>query len=226
MPIASIESKEVLKETWEKTEQGKGTCVGKALPGIEIKVIAISEKVIPDISSALVLNNGEMGEFIVRGAVVTKQYRNNSEETSLAKIKDGNSIWHRMGDVGYLDDKDRLWFCGRKGHRVVTKQKTLYTICCEAIINVHPDVKRSALVGITSDNSKETVGVLIVEPIKEKKLDYGILLEGVKTLAKNNNITKEIDHFLIHKSFPVDIRHNAKIFREKLALWAQTKLSV
>ena len=53
-----------------------------------------------------------------------------------------------MGDLGYLDAQGRLWFCGRRAHRVKTKAGTLFTIPCEAIINEHPDVARSALVGI------------------------------------------------------------------------------
>jgi hypothetical protein len=43
-------------------------------------------------------------------------------------------------------------------------------------------------------------------------------------LAKANPLTERIEHFLIHPSMPVDIRHNAKIFREKLAPWAARKL--
>jgi hypothetical protein len=44
-------------------------------------------------------------------------------------------------------------------------------------------------------------------------------------LAGRHPLTASIDHFLIHPSFPVDIRHNAKIFREKLAVWAATRIN-
>jgi len=43
-------------------------------------------------------------------------------------------------------------------------------------------------------------------------------------LAKSSPITGDIDTILFHRSFPVDIRHNSKIFREELALWAEKKL--
>ncbi|MEI8198221.1 MAG: peptide synthase, partial [Phycisphaerae bacterium] len=50
------------------------------------------------------------------------------------------------------------------------------------------------------------------------------LLEQLRTLAAQHPHTKDISDFLIHRRFPVDIRHNAKIGREKLTLWAERKL--
>ena len=56
-------------------------------------------------------------------------------------------------------------------------------------------------------------------------IDRNDLINGVKALSASSDVTRKISHFLVHHSFPVDIRHNAKIFREKLAVWAQKKLS-
>ena len=53
-----------------------------------------------------------------------------------------------MGDVGYLDEQGRLWFCGRKSQRITTPQETLFTIPCEGVFNAHPAVLRTALVGV------------------------------------------------------------------------------
>ena len=50
------------------------------------------------------------------------------------------------------------------------------------------------------------------------------LKEELLVLAKASPITEEIDTILFHRAFPVDIRHNSKIFREKLAVWAGKKL--
>jgi acyl-CoA synthetase (AMP-forming)/AMP-acid ligase II len=226
LPIVSIESAEVISGTWEQSRMGKGTCVGRPLPGIEIKIIPISDRPLPELTGDMPVEDGTIGEIIVRGDVVTRAYLNNPEETRLAKIRDGATFWHRMGDVGYLDQAHRLWFCGRRAHRVVTGNGTLFSIPCEAIINEHPDVYRSALVGIQDcRGGSETIPVIIVEPKKDRKIDKKRLLREVKMAAGRSELTREIDHFLIHKNFPVDIRHNAKIFREKLALWAQKKLS-
>jgi acyl-CoA synthetase (AMP-forming)/AMP-acid ligase II len=219
LPIASITAKEILAETWDKTRKGKGVCVGKALPGIEIKIIKTLDEPIDQLYE-MQLPACEIGEIIVRGPVVTRAYENNDEENRLAKIKDEDGFWHRMGDLGYLDRNDRLWFCGRKGHRVITKSGTMYTVCCEAIFNEHPNVFRSALVGVGMKEQQEPV--LIVE-LHDRKKDEGILTE-LKQMALQNELTSTIQHFLIHPSFPVDIRHNAKIFREKLSIWADDEL--
>ena len=91
---------------------------------------------------------GEIGELIVRGPVVTDRYVTRVEANALAKIADGDAFWHRMGDVGYLDQQDRFWYCGRLSERVLTAAGPMYTVPCEAIFNRHPEVRRSALVGI------------------------------------------------------------------------------
>ena len=226
LPIASITGREILTETWEKSKAGKGTCVGRSLPGLEIRILEISDQPIGKYKKEIELPPDCIGEIVVKGDVVTGSYENNPAETRLAKIKDGDGFWHRMGDVGYLDTHDRLWFCGRKAHRVQLMDTTLYTIPCEAVINEHRDVYRSALVGCLLKDDKYQTPVIIVEPCKDKNIAPAVLIEEVKLLARSNELTREINHFLFYHNFPVDIRHNAKIFREKLAIWAQKKLSV
>ncbi|MGW8194038.1 MAG: fatty acid CoA ligase family protein [Desulforhopalus sp.] len=224
LPIVSIEGKEVIGDTCRRSRSGGGTCVGKALPGIEIKIIAISDGPVAVLHPALELGKGEIGEIIVRGDVVTKGYFNLPEEDRMAKIVDGDSFWHRMGDVGYLDEHDRLWFCGRRAHRVVTGDKTLFSVPCEAIINEHGEVFRSALVGIQEKGGDFQTPVIVVQPVAKNRLSSSKLLSEVRELAAQNKQTAAIKYFLIHDDFPVDIRHNAKIFREKLAIWAQKKI--
>ena len=226
LPIASIKGSEILADTWAESVKGKGTCVGKALPGLDIRIVKITDKPIRYFKKEDQLGPYKIGEIIVKGDVVTKSYENNPAETLLAKIVIGDELWHRMGDVGYIDERARLWFCGRKAHRVRLKGGTLYTIPCEAIINEHPDVYRSALVGFSPQkNGIYEAAVIIVEPHKNSTIDRNDLINGVKALSASSDVTRKISHFLVHHSFPVDIRHNAKIFREKLAVWAQKKLS-
>lgn len=226
LPIVSIESTEVIEETWIQTQQGKGTCVGRPLPGMKIRVIAISDSPIASISETELLATGEIGEIIVTGNVVTKSYDNNEDETTLAKIQDveNERFWHRMGDTGYLDDQGRLWFCGRRAHRVCTSEGVLFSICTEAIVNVHKDVFRAALVGVSDPVTEgKQLPVLIVEKTEASTLNDEELLEQVQQLANESPLTESISRFFVHPGFPVDIRHNAKIFREKLADWAEEK---
>lgn len=223
LPIVSIESREVLNDTYEKSRIGRGTCVGRALPGIEIEIIELSDEVIEHYTDIKVLPANKIGEIIVQGDVVTRAYLNNPHETRLAKIKGANKLWHRMGDVGYLDELGRLWFCGRRAHRVVTKSQTFFPIPCEAILNEHKDIFRSALVGVVN-RSGDVEPVLIIEPVKNRSQSTAELMVEAQLLGAASDITKEVQHFLIYNDFPVDIRHNAKIFREKLATWAQKKI--
>ena len=129
-----------------------------------------------------------------------------------------------MGDVGWRDSKGRIWFCGRKSHRVKTKENTLFTIPCEAIFNNHPQVFRSALVGIGLPNRQKPI--ICIELKKSRhKINKKTIKKELLEIAEQNELTKDIKTILFHKSFPVDIRHNSKIFREKLAIWAEKKLS-
>jgi acyl-CoA synthetase (AMP-forming)/AMP-acid ligase II len=226
LPVASIGASDVLGETRHRWARGGGTCVGSRFAGIEWRIIAISDGPIGRLADTVELAPGEIGELIVRGPVVTSQYVTRREANPLAKIADGDSFWHRMGDVGYLDPRDRFWFCGRKAHRVETAAGTLYTIPCEAFFNQHPAVYRSALVGIGPSGRQRPV--IVVEPWPERRprgwRARRALLAELAAIAEANPPVREIGDFLIRRAMPVDIRHNAKIFREQLAGWAARKL--
>lgn len=226
LPVASISASEVLGETQYRWAQGGGTCVGRRFPGIAWKVIRIVDGPIIRLDEAVELPQGQIGELIVSGPVVTREYVTRAESNALAKIADGERFWHRMGDVGYLDEQDRFWFCGRLAHRVETSGGPLYTIPCEAIFNQHPDVFRSALVGLGARGAQRPV--IIVEPwpgrMPRGRAARQTFFDALRALALANPLTAGIDTFLVHPAMPVDIRHNAKIFRERLAEWAARKL--
>ena len=225
LPVASIAASEVLAETAAKSAQGKGTCVGSRFPGIQWKVIRITDEPLADMAACEELPRGEIGELIVQGDIVTSEYVTSQHANALHKVGDGASFWHRMGDVGYLDARERFWFCGRKSHRVVTEQGVMFTIPCEAILNQHEHVYRSALVGIGKPDRQTPV--MIVETWPEHRprspADEKQLVTELSRLAKSHPLTESVDKILLHPSLPVDIRHNAKIFREQLAVWAAGK---
>ena len=218
LPVANVGSATILGETGAKTDEGAGVCVGEPVDSMEVAIIGIDDAPIATWSDDLRLPQGEIGEITVRGPVVTRRYYNRDRSTQLAKIADGDRIWHRMGDVGYLDGQGRLWMCGRKAHRVeLDDGERLFTVPCEAVFNARPGVLRTALVGVT--HAGQTVPVICVE------LEEGALREAVlhdlRETAQRFEHTRGLSTFLIHDGgFPVDVRHNAKIFREKLAVWA------
>ena len=142
-------------------------------------MIRIVDGPIPTIDDIEELPAGEIGELIVSGPQVTRCYVTRVEANRTAKIADDPSfsrdtrtgvtnekqtIWHRMGDAGYFDAEGRFWFCGRVAHRVLSAGGALYPVCCEAIFNQHPDIFRSALVGVAPAGNQRPVIVLEPKP--------------------------------------------------------------
>ena len=225
LPVASIGSATILGETRAKTEVGQGVCVGHPVAGMEVAIIAIKDGPISAWSDSLRVLDGRIGEIAVAGPVVTRSYYARPEATALAKIRDGDRTWHRMGDVGYLDEQGRIWFCGRKAHRVVAPDRTLFTIPVEGVFNTHPHVARSALVGVGPAGAQRPVVCVEDRPPGSGNWPFSSVARELAALAEAHDVTRGIDTFLRYPgSFPVDIRHNAKIFREKIAAWAARRV--
>jgi acyl-CoA synthetase (AMP-forming)/AMP-acid ligase II len=223
VPVLSIASDEILSETRALSEQGFGMCVGTPINGQPVRIIAISDDPIPKWDDKLLVKDGEIGEIIVASDLSTRAYFDNPEADAVSKIKEGATVWHRMGDLGWRDKKGRIWFCGRKSHRVQTAAGVLYTIPCEAIFNNHAKVYRSALVGIGTPPAQKPV-ICIELNQQDSRADRAALSEELLAMARENVQTQTIETVLFHNSFPVDIRHNSKIFREILAVWAESKI--
>jgi acyl-CoA synthetase (AMP-forming)/AMP-acid ligase II len=219
MPVMSISSREILKETRKFSEKGYGTCIGKPVGDIVARIIRITDDPIEAWNDDLVVASGVIGEIVVKGSVVTRQYFERKDQDLLTKIQDKESFWHRMGDLGWQDNKGRVWFCGRKNHRVITENGSLFTIPCEAIFNKHPSVFRSALVGIGRPPRQKPI-ICIELKDKGKGMDQNVLRQELLNLAAKQPMTEEIKTVIFHEKFPVDVRHNSKIFREKLAEWS------
>jgi len=229
LPVSSISGREIL-DLREAVESGRGTCVGRLAPGIELKVVALDEEPIPSLEDAEeVTTPMALGELCVRGPVVTREYADDPEATLLAKIAGtagATDVWHRMGDVGYRDHEGLLWFTGRKAHRLETERGLVMPVPLENIFNVHEGVHRTAVVG--HGPRGQEVPVVVVEPAPghfphgEAALDR--FLAELRAIATRHFETRGLDTFLFHPAFPVDPRHNAKIHREELREWAQAEL--
>ena len=223
LPITTISGREVLAANLARgADPLAGTCIGRPVPEVTLQIITISDAPLPAWDDALVLPPYQIGEIVVKGPAVTKSYVARPAATALAKIHDGATLWHRMGDVGYVDAEGRVWFYGRKSHRVVTATGTLFTEPVELVFAQHPAVARCALVGIGPTGQQTPV--VIVEPRNRQVLRdpsaRAALVTELRELGARYAMTAGLGAFLLHPAFPVDIRHNAKIFREQLAVWA------
>lgn len=229
LPVTEMPCKEALEDTYASTARGAGLCVGHPFPGVELKIIAIDEKPIASLANARELSLGEVGEIIARGPHISRMYADDVASTAKNKIagRDGE-VWHRLGDAGYLDDKGRLWCCGRLGHRITLSSGMMFPLMCEPIFDAHPAVRQSGLVGVSaSSTSNVTVPVICVE-LKNHKAHNSRQLDALRSellaMAAAHPTTRNIRHLIFHSRLPVDPRHNSKIERPALARWAARHL--
>jgi acyl-CoA synthetase (AMP-forming)/AMP-acid ligase II len=202
---------------------------------VTVRIIPITDEPIEEWQDSLTVKPNVVGEITVQSGATTREYLNRPTSNRISKIfrhrEEGAlpdeaiseiasgyrprndekvDIIHRMGDVGYFDEEGRLWYCGRKSHRVQTKDDVLFTEQIENIFNAHPQVYRTALVGVDREP------VLWVELEKGVKTDKEKIIADLKTLAAAHPQASRIRIFLFLKKFPTDVRHNSKIIREKL----------
>jgi acyl-CoA synthetase (AMP-forming)/AMP-acid ligase II len=220
LPVAAIEGRELLSLR-ARTEAGAGTCVGRPVAPNEVRIIRIEDDAILEWRDDLLVAPGEVGEITVAGPSATDAYFNRDVQTRLAKIREGDRIVHRMGDLGWFDGEGRLWFCGRKSQRVVVDAAT--TLCTEQVepvFNAHPALRRCALVGVGPRGAQRPVLVYELEAGAAGRARFDVPAE-LRAIAAAHPRLAAIAAFMRHpKPLPVDIRHNAKIGREALAAWA------
>lgn len=235
LPVSLLSASQRFAVPLERAETGEqGTLVGAPLPEVEVKIVRPTLDTASMGPGTLELQQfeecrpGEIGEVIVRGAHVSPSYLNRPDAVHRGKIHDGASFWHRMGDVGYQCPSGNLYFCGRRAHAVLCQGNWFYSVPVERIFNQHKWVARSALVEVRDESIEggRAVG-LVVEPYPEympEGAEATLAFEAeLKAVASSDPLTIAFSHFFFHPSFPVDGRHNAKIFRDKLGIWASNE---
>lgn len=194
----SSEAEPISFITWEEMMNlydniliGKGLPLGKIVDDINVKIINDDLQEIPkttDINKYV----SNIGEIIVSGPNVLKGYYNeygNKEN----KIIENNVVWHRTGDCGYFDENNNLWLIGNKKSIIKTKNKKIYPIKIQCILNTNFNINTSAV-------------------LKHNKKVF-IILENKDKDKFGNNLTlfKNIDNILFINKIPMDKRHNAKV---------------
>ena len=246
LPVASISASEVLAETAAKSPAGGAAPASAAtFPASNGKSFASPTSRSRPSTDAEELPPGEIGELIVRGPVVTTEYVTRTEANALHKIRDGETFWHRMGDVGYLevvgtlrrrdrcDDgtrsvpttDSRFWFCGRKSHRVITRAARSSPFPAKpSSISIPGFIARPLSASAhAASNARRLRRSLARALARSAKNDWLATDRNCEQLGPSASAYREIDDFLLIGALPVDIRHNAKIFREKLAVHRRQK---
>lgn len=121
-------------------EQRSDTSVGRVLPGVEVQLVGADQKPVPD---------GEVGELWVRGPNVMKGYYRAPEDTAAAINIEG---WFNTRDLARLD-KGYLFIVGRTKELIIRFGENVYPAEVEAVLNSHPEVVRSAVIGRTVEGA-------------------------------------------------------------------------
>ena len=219
LPVTTITADELLGEARQLALRGQGTCVGRPVSGVEIRVIRETDGPITTLAEAKPCAPGEIGEIIATGPSVTREYDGLPEATRLAKIADGARVWHRMGDLGALDAEGRLFFFGRRVEKVRTSEGELPTESVEPAFRQHPQVFRCALIGLGA--APHQTPALVVEPragaFPADEAARARFIAELRALARINPPADRVKHIVFQRALPVDVRHNAKIHRLQLA---------
>lgn len=218
LPVSTLTGREILAETGAEARRGRGTCVGRPVAGVEIRVIRELEGPAAELGETTPCAPGEIGEVLVTGPTVTREYDRLPDATRLAKCVDGEGrTWHRMGDLGMLDARGRLWFHGRRVEALATAQGRLTTESIEPAFADHPSVARCALVGIGPAGRQEAA--LVVEPRRMPRpgVEALNLAAELRHHAAGNPLTLRVRWVVFQARLPVDARHNAKVHRLRLS---------
>ncbi|PSR68292.1 peptide synthase [Nocardia sp. MDA0666] len=226
LPMSTIESRELLDGLSERARAGAGTCIGRPADRVRARVVAITDDPLPTWADAQgregdVATTGGIGELVVAGPNVSTRYYWPAAANATGKIVDGVTVWHRTGDLAWIDDQGRIWFCGRKSQRVRTADGPMFTVQVEQIFNAVAGVARTALVGVGPAGAQRPVLCVELRP----GADRDDVTAALRARGAEFELTTKISEFLFHPSFPVDIRHNAKIGREQLAVWAARQIA-
>ena len=227
LPVTTIAAEELLGEAREAALRGRGTCVGRPVSGVEVRVIRESDGPLATIAEADVCAPGEVGEIVATGPSVTREYDGLPEATRLAKIADGDRVWHRMGDLGSFDADGRLFFLGRRAEKVRTLEGDIPTEAVEPAFRRHPDVLRCALIGL--GEAPRQTPALVVEPrpgrFPADEAARARFAQELREVAAVNPLAGRVGRIVFQHDLPVDVRHNAKIHRLRLAQEWTARLS-
>jgi acyl-CoA synthetase (AMP-forming)/AMP-acid ligase II len=189
---------------------------------MDVRIVKTSDGVLEHFDPASEVPRGEVGEVLVRGAVATPQYLFADEATRAAKVADPAGTFHRMGDLGRFDEQGRLWFCGRRAHRIRTRGGDVPNVPLENLFLDHPSVARCAAVGVGAPGAQRVV--LVVEPrtkgLVVRRRQPAVERELLEFARARSPLANLVETVLWKRTFPVDPRHNAKIDNTQLAAWA------
>ena len=188
-----------------RLEEPRADCsVGPVWPGVETKLVPVEGA-----------PSDEAGELWVRGPNVMKGYYRAPDETASAVDRDG---WFNTRDLARFDGDKHLFIVGRTRELIIRFGYNVYPGEIEAILNAHPAVARSAVIGRSIAGSEEIVA--FVQPVPTADLtavELGQYASGQLASYKRPS------HFLFVEAMPTNLA--GKILKNELLTLAEARLS-
>ncbi|HEY1348111.1 MAG TPA: AMP-binding protein [Ktedonobacteraceae bacterium] len=201
-PIAHVASSALSAADLASISQGRGLPAGIPAPELAVRILreqwgrAVGpyrmQTFAADCQPA-----GVPGEIVVSGAHVLPGYVDGRGDEE-SKFRVDGAIWHRTGDLGYMDTQGRLWLLGRCAAQIKDRLGTLYPFAVECAVSSHPAIKRAAAVQVDGRR------ILTLE------LRAHASFPGKEALGRAV-AQAGFDAIHIYRHLPVDKRHNAKI---------------
>jgi len=161
--------------------------VGRVFPGVEVKLVGPQGQAVDE---------GEVGELFVRGPNVMKGYYRAPEET--ASAIDGQG-WFKTGDLARTED-GKLFIVGRSKELIVRFGFNVYPAELEAVLNAHPGVLRSGVIGRTNPADGNEEVVAFIQPVAGAHLSVEQLAQHA---ARNLAHYKRPSQFILLLEMPV-----------------------
>lgn len=213
-PISDVSIDEYL------AEEKLGYLVGHIAPQIDLMISNVDDlekqgKVIREYDlDQGICNVGEVGEILVSGHHVLKQYIDNPDANRENKIprtdvEATKSVWHRTGDCGYQDEQGRLWLSGRVKDVIRYNGNALQPFLIEQKLDQDMEIQRAAVI------SHDDQVYLFIQLKNAKCVNQDALVMRVTAIATEFLSPIGLSHVRYCKivNMPVDGRHNSKIDR-------------
>jgi acyl-coenzyme A synthetase/AMP-(fatty) acid ligase/pimeloyl-ACP methyl ester carboxylesterase len=203
-----------------------GVCVGKPIGANRVLMSALDAD--GRATGAPTTEPAVLGEILVSAPHLKDSYdrlwltdREAARDTDGLAADEPGRRWHRTGDVGHLDALGRVWVEGRMPHVLVTAGGPLAPVGPEQQVERVDGVRRAAVVGVGPSGLRQAVAVVETIPLARRA---GL---AVSQLAAEIRASTSIPlvAVLAVPRLPTDIRHNSKIDRSKLSVWAESILA-
>ncbi|TKV29903.1 alpha/beta fold hydrolase [Arthrobacter sp. NamB2] len=198
---------------------GNGVCVGHPVHRARVAVSPLDTTgaATGDVTAA----PGVTGEILVDAPHVKDRYfRLWKTQQDSARTRP----WHRTGDVGHFDADGRLWVEGRLGHVITAASGVVTPVGLEQALELLEGVRLAAAVGVGPGGTQAVVAVVeATAAVRRPQLADAQLAAEARSSARERGV--ELAAVIAVPALPVDIRHNAKIDRARVAQWSSRFLS-